>query len=49
MKQNARQQAILDIITQREISTQGELTALLKQEGFDATQATVSRDINELV
>ena len=48
MKQNARQQAILDIITQREISTQGELTALLKQEGFDATQATVSRDINEL-
>lgn len=48
MKQNARQQAILDIITQKEVSTQGELTAMLKQAGFDATQATVSRDINEL-
>ncbi len=48
MKQNARQQAILDIILRSEVSTQGELTELLRQEGFDATQATVSRDINEL-
>ena len=48
MKQNARQQTILDIISQKEVSTQGELTSLLKQAGFDATQATVSRDINEL-
>ena len=48
MKQNARQQAILDIITKNEVSTQGELTDLLRKEGFDATQATVSRDINEL-
>ncbi len=48
MKQNARQQAILDIISRYEVGTQGELTNLLKKEGFDATQATVSRDINEL-
>ena len=48
MKQNERQQAILDIITRYEVSTQGELTDLLKKEGYDATQATVSRDINEL-
>ena len=48
MKQNARQQAILDIISNQEVSTQSELTTLLKAEGFEATQATVSRDIAEL-
>ena len=48
MKQNARQQAILDIISRQEVSTQSELTNLLREEGYDATQATVSRDINEL-
>ena len=48
MKQNARQQAILAIILRTEVSTQSELTELLRQEGFEATQATVSRDINEL-
>ncbi len=48
MKQNKRQQAILEIISRYEVSTQGELTDLLKKEGFEATQATVSRDINEL-
>ncbi len=43
-----RQQKILDLIEKHSIGTQEELTALLKKEGIDATQATVSRDIREL-
>lgn len=43
-----RQNTILDLIENNDISTQEELCALLKKEGFDATQATVSRDIREL-
>lgn len=48
MKRNKRQEAIIDIINTQEVSTQSELTDILKQRGFSATQATVSRDINEL-
>ena len=43
-----RQAKILDIIETKRITTQEELTKYLKDEGFDATQATVSRDIREL-
>ena len=43
-----RQAKILDIIETQHITTQEELTKYLKEEGFDATQATVSRDIREL-
>lgn len=43
-----RQAKILDIIETKHITTQEELTKYLKEEGFDATQATVSRDIREL-
>lgn len=43
-----RQAKILDIIETKHITTQDELTKYLKDEGFDATQATVSRDIREL-
>ena len=43
-----RQAKILDIIETKQITTQEELTKYLKDEGFDATQATVSRDIREL-
>lgn len=43
-----RQLCIIDIISQREISTQEELCAALNDLGFDITQATVSRDIKEL-
>ena len=39
---------ILDIIENNEVETQGELADLLKDAGFDVTQATVSRDIKEL-
>jgi transcriptional regulator of arginine metabolism len=48
MKRNIRHDAIKSIIDQNEVSTQEELTEFLKEKGFDTTQATVSRDINQL-
>ena len=48
MVRSKRQQIILDIIDKHEVGTQGELVELLRKQGFDATQATVSRDIKEL-
>lgn len=45
---NDRQLKILEIIAEREIHTQEELSLELRKEGFSATQATVSRDIKEL-
>lgn len=43
-----RHELILKLINEYEISTQEELLDLLIQNGFAVTQATVSRDINEL-
>ncbi len=43
-----RHAAILRIISEREIETQDDLIAKLKENGFDVTQATVSRDIKQL-
>lgn len=43
-----RQAKILDLIRQKDVETQEELLAYLEQEGFQVTQATVSRDIREL-
>jgi len=43
-----RQQAIRDLLEQRPIRTQQELVAALRERGFRATQATVSRDVAEL-
>lgn len=43
-----RHSAILEIIENRDIETQEELIASLKDAGFNVTQATVSRDIREL-
>lgn len=43
-----RQAAILDIISQNEITTQEELAERLKEMGYTSTQATISRDIKEL-
>jgi transcriptional regulator of arginine metabolism len=47
MKQ-LRQQQICRIIERRPIRTQHELAAALREHGFRATQATISRDIAEL-
>ncbi len=43
-----RQQKILEIIANNDIETQEELINALKNEGYNATQATVSRDIRQL-
>lgn len=43
-----RQSRILEIIETQPISTQEELVAELAAEGFQVTQATISRDIKEL-
>lgn len=43
-----RQTKILEIIQKYDINTQEGLLAHLKDEGFDATQATISRDIREM-
>ena len=47
MKQ-LRQRAIRDLVDQRLIRTQQELAAALRERGFRATQATISRDVAEL-
>ena len=43
-----RQQMILELIEKFSIDTQEELIARLREHGYDATQATISRDIREL-
>ncbi|WP_244835366.1 arginine repressor [Clostridium sp. BJN0001] len=43
-----RHTKILEIINSTDIETQEELAAKLKEEGFNVTQATVSRDIKNL-
>lgn len=48
MSKRTRQQAILDLVSQRRIPSQAALAEELKQLGFDVTQATLSRDIAEL-
>ncbi len=43
-----RHEVVVDLIHKYDIETQEELAAYLRGEGFDVTQATVSRDIREL-
>ena len=43
-----RQAKILELIKKNEIETQEELSDYLEREGYQVTQATVSRDIREL-
>ncbi|MBO4459965.1 MAG: arginine repressor [Clostridiales bacterium] len=45
---SARKDLITELIMTRKIATQEELTRLVREAGFDATQATISRDIKEL-
>ena len=44
----SRQNKILEIIKTNEVETQDQLLELLKQAGYNGTQATISRDIREL-
>ena len=43
-----RHAKILELIGRYEVETQEELADLLNRQGFQVTQATVSRDIREL-
>jgi len=43
-----RQRAILALIAARPVRSQEELAALLERQGYDVTQATISRDIKDL-
>ena len=45
---NKRQQKILELIDSYDIDTQGMMIDLLRKEGINATQTTISRDIREL-
>ncbi len=48
MARATRQLKILEIIAKNDIDTQEELVIRLKNDGFDVTQATVSRDIKDM-
>ncbi len=45
----SRQEAIKEIIKKQQIETQSELAEALEVEGFKVTQATVSRDIKDMM
>lgn len=47
-KRNGRQDAIRDIVRNKDVRTQRMLVDELKVCGFDCTQATVSRDIADM-
>ena len=44
----SRKNKILELIQTHDVETQQQLVELLSEEGFKATQATISRDIREL-
>ena len=44
----SRQNRIIETITNTEVDTQEKLASLLRESGFEVTQATISRDIKEL-
>jgi len=46
--QNMRRDAIVRILRQTAVGRQAELVRLLRREGFEATQSSVSRDLREI-
>ncbi|WP_430603813.1 arginine repressor [Enterococcus sp. DIV0724b] len=48
MNKEERQKIIRRLVTQNTIETQDELLALLRKNGVNATQSTISRDAREL-
>lgn len=48
MSKLARQSVIRALIQHRAVVNQDELRRLLEKQGFEVTQATLSRDVNEL-
>ena len=47
-RRNDRQEAIREIVRNKSIRTQRDLVDALKAEGYNCTQATVSRDITDM-
>jgi transcriptional regulator of arginine metabolism len=43
-----RRKAVLEILGEYAIATQGELVAFLKERGFASTQSSISRDLRDL-
>lgn len=48
MIKSERHEKILELITNENISTQSELTSRLNECGYEVTQATTSRDLQEM-
>jgi transcriptional regulator of arginine metabolism len=48
VSKHQRQHRITKLLESRAVSSQGQLVELLAKEGIDATQTTVSRDLEEL-
>ena len=44
----SRQARIVDLVTHRDVRSQSELATLLAAQGIEVTQATLSRDLDEL-
>lgn len=47
-EKRTRQQVIIRLVSKNKIANQEELQSLLRKEGVNATQATLSRDLKEL-
>lgn len=48
MTKSERQAKILEIISENAVSTQDEIVRILNDSGYNVTQATTSRDLQEL-
>lgn len=48
VSKDRRQRAIMTLVSTRPVRSQEELADLLDQQGFETTQATISRDIKDL-
>ncbi len=48
MRKQERQSTILNLISARPIERQDELAKMLRRNGFSVTQASISRDLDEL-
>jgi transcriptional regulator of arginine metabolism len=48
MTKTARQARVLELLARHNVHSQGELARLLRREGLEVTQATLSRDLVEI-
>src|SRR5438045_9347065 len=48
MDKGKRQEALLTLVQAEPVSNQQQIVELMRQAGFSATQASISRDIREL-